>query len=176
MSKDKKKNPILELCNVGKKYNISQPNEVEALKDISPFQYNGKGKLLKLGDIHFESGFYVKRAMKMIQKRLDAATHRVDLFTRYGYDTKFASNLIQLLMEGIELMNTGKICMPLSYADKIVEIKQGEYTPQQIEEWSNDLLIEGDKAFEKTSLPENPDINRIESFVIQQIKDWLNDK
>jgi predicted nucleotidyltransferase len=134
------------------------------------FVDSGKGKHVKCGDLSFERGVFVKRAKRQIKERLSKATSRAALYTKYGYDVKHSSNLVQLLMEGIELMETGAIQMPLKYAQDVLDVKNGKYTVEEIMEWSDDLEEDARRAFEKSELPVNPRVKEIESFVIQEVK------
>ncbi len=147
---------------------------IRSLQGLScPFVDSGRGKHVKCGDLHFERGVFVKKARKMIKARLERATNRYTLFTKHGYDPKFASNLIQLLNEGIELMKTGVIKFPLAYADEIIDVKNGRYTVEEILQWGEQLTEEARVAYEKSDLPENPRSKKIEKFVIGEVRRFL---
>lgn len=133
------------------------------------FRDVGRGKHVKCGDLSFERGVFVKKARRMIRERLSRATSRHVLFTKHGFDTKFASNLIQLLKEGIELMETGRIQFPLAYADEILHIKHGKYTAQEINEWADILVEDARVAYERSSLPKEPRSAEIEGFVVEEV-------
>jgi hypothetical protein len=132
-----------------------------------------KGKHLRVGDLHFEPGVYAKKAVRMIEERLSKATSRAQLFTKYGYDTKFASNVIHLLREGIDLMRDGRIVYPLPYAQEIVDIKQGRYELEHILEWADRLVEEARRAFEQTALPAGPRTEEIELFTMRLVRAWI---
>jgi len=138
----------------------------------SPFRDDGRGKCIRLGDLSIERGTFVKKARKMVRHRLNNATNRATLFTRYGYDLKFASNLIHLLMSGRELMETGTITFPLSYAQDILEVKQGKYTIDEVLEWAEQLKKDAQAAHEKTKLQSKP-WSEAESFVIGELRRWI---
>lgn len=142
-------------------------------RNIPPFVDKGKGRHICLGDLNFGAGVYVKKARGMIEARLSKATSRVQLYTKYGFDTKFASNLIQLLKEGIEIMNTGKIVMPLAYRQDILDIKRGKYSVEEILRWADALVEEARRAYETSKLPAEPRSEEIESFAMQEVKNFL---
>lgn len=143
------------------------------VRGTSPFKDEGKGKHIKCGDLSFERGVFVKKARRMIRHRLENATNRHVLFTKHGFDTKFGSNLIHLLMSGRELMATGRIVFPLAYAQDILDVKNGKYTPEEIEKWSDDLLEDARQAYKKTHLPSKPS-GDLERFAIDEVKDWFS--
>jgi hypothetical protein len=54
---------------------------------------------------------------------------RPELIEKYGFDTKFAGHMIRLGIQGLELLNTGKITLPMTSADAylIKAIRTGNY-------------------------------------------------
>jgi len=146
------------------------------LKDIKPFEYEGVGKHVKLGDLNFEAGIYIKKARKLVKDRINKVTNRSELFTKYGYDVKFASNLIQLLMEGIELMKTGQIKFPLEYKDDILNIKAGKYKQEELFDWADDLIEIARDAYNNSKLPSEPRTKEIEQLIIKEVKEYILDR
>lgn len=84
---------------------------------------------------------------------------------------KFASNLVHLLMSGRELMETGALVFPLAYAQDILDVKQGKYSAEEIDEWSELLLEEARAAYEVTELPAKVS-SKIEAFAMREIYEW----
>lgn len=141
------------------------------------FKFDGqKGHHMLVGDLHLEPSVYVKKACRMIEDRLSKATNRKEYFLKYGFDVKFGSNLIHLLKEGIDIMRYGKLVYPLPYAQEILDIKQGKYTVEQILSWADELVEEARRAYEVTTLPEKPNADEIESYVITTLKTWFSKK
>ncbi|RKZ40901.1 MAG: hypothetical protein DRQ49_06935 [Gammaproteobacteria bacterium] len=126
-----------------------------------------------VGDLNLQKGIYVKKAVSMIQERLSKVGHRKDLITKHGYDTKFASHLIRLLLEGKELISTGEIIFPLAYKSTILEIKQGLWTIKAVLDYADQLEAEIDIATEKSDLPSKPRFDEIEQFTIQLLEEHL---
>jgi uncharacterized protein len=143
------------------------------LRNKSPFVDKGKDRHIVLGDLNFEAGVYVKNAIGMIEHRLKNATNRVELYTKYGFDTKFGANLIQLLLEGIELLSTGKIEMPLKYRQDILDIKKGKHSAEDIMNWSARLIEEAREAYESSELPSEPRVKELEKFAIKEVERFL---
>lgn len=146
----------------------------QSRQNPAPFIDSGRGKHVQCGDLHFERGVFVKKAKKMIADRLSKATNRVQLFTKYGFDVKYASNLIQLLMEGIELLDTGRISFPLAYRDEILDIKNGKYSSEEIMRWADELVNQARISFEKTKLPAEPRTKEITGFMIDEVRHHIH--
>ena len=157
---------------INSEYNLSGINNRLGSYGISIFKERNNNKHIICGDLQIERGTGVTKARKMIQQRLDKFTHRKELYERYGFDVKYASNLIHLLMESIELMNEGKIKYPLSYRQDIIDVKNGKYTLEEIIEWAEQLKEESRIAYEKSSLPKDPNFSQIEQFTIGEMKKW----
>lgn len=161
------------LADVMMKHKMDNPDR-KVSKDF-PFQDLGKGKHIQCGDLHLERGLSVSRARKMIQTRLDNASHRAENYKKFGFDAKYASNLIHLLMEGREFLETGQVQFPLSYRQEILDIKQGKYSLAEINEWAEDLIMLSESAYERTKLPSKPRTEEIESFMMFEVKKYLKE-
>lgn len=55
---------------------------------------------------------------------------RPELIERHGYDVKFASHALRLGRQGVELIETGKLSLPMREEDRTVclDVKRGRYT------------------------------------------------
>lgn len=147
--------------------------EIEDPNNASPgllFFKKDSGEHIHCGDICFEPGVYVKKARKMLKERLDKATNRSELVLKYGYDTKFASHLIRLLQEGLDLLNNGELIFPLPRAYEILDIKNGRWDIKDVIEYADELEAKLDDALKHTSLPATPYYKEIEAFVIETMK------
>lgn len=146
------------------------------LRSRKPFLVHGDplGKHIKLGDLCFEAGVFAKKARRMIQERLSKATNRAGLMRKYGFDTKFASNLIHLLREGIDILRFHKLTFPLPYAQDIIDIKQGKYSAEDIIAWSDELEAMAASEFTISTLRTEPLATEIEAWVITTMDNWLH--
>lgn len=74
------------------------------------------GNFFRIGDLNIPVTTHVSKAVNILEGRLKKFSNRKELLEKYNFDTKFASHLIRLLLEGKELLETGKLVFPLSYA------------------------------------------------------------
>jgi len=123
-------------------------------------------EFLKIGDIKVPLGVQTKKAIAIIKNRFESLSHRKSLVLKYGYDTKFASHLIRLVLEGIELLYTKNLIFPLEYADYIKDIKNGKYEMGQILEEFDILEKRLNKAQSESELPNYPDKTKINKLLI----------
>lgn len=91
---------------------------------------------------------------------------RRELVRKFGYDTKNASHCIRLLKQGIEFLETGKMVVRRPDAEELLAIKDGKYSLHEIKGMAYDLKDKLTDAYEKSPLPEQPNIVLIEEFLI----------
>jgi hypothetical protein len=137
------------------------------------FAKKGTGIHIHVGDICFEPGIYVKKAKKLIQERIDRVTNRSELVTKYGFDTKFGSHLIRLLLEARDLLSNGQLIFPLKDKDYLLDIKNGKYTAEEVVAQADEIEKELDSLKESTKLPNKPNYKVAEEFVIKTIRKHL---
>jgi uncharacterized protein len=93
---------------------------------------------------------------------------RPELVEAYGYDTKYAANIVRLGLQGAELLETGKLTLPMPEKDRrlVIDIRSGVYTLPQV----SDLIVSVENSlvgsFSKTELREKPDMDRLQQFML----------
>ena len=100
---------------------------------------------------------------------------RKELVERFGYDTKNASHCIRLLKTCIELLNSGSInVFRESDADYLLSIKRGDLTIDEVKCAADDLFASAEIAYSKSSIPDEPDYDKINRIVSDIILDYVN--
>lgn len=121
----------------------------------------------RIGDLNLQKSIYVKKAVAMIEERLSKVGHRKELITQYGFDTKFASHLIRLLLEGKELLTKGSLQFPLADKETLLAIKQGRWSIKEILDYADQLESEIDNLAKHSLLPSKPCLAEIEKFTME---------
>ena len=98
--------------------------------------------------------------------------NRPELIAAHGFDTKYAMHVVRLGHQGVELMSTGRLTLPIAEParSRIMAIRRGE--------WSQaDVLAEIDRvehelmtAIEHSALPDMPDSARIDEFILESYR------
>jgi hypothetical protein len=83
---------------------------------------------------------------------------------------KFAVAYLRVLAHGIELLSTGtyhtKIIDP-EFNQFLRDVKSGSvYTKGQVIDRTNSLLVEMKEAYENSTIQEEPDLERINKFIV----------
>jgi len=128
---------------------------------------------VRVGDLCFEPGIYAKKALKQVKERLEKATNRTELITKYGFDAKFGSHSIRLLSEGLFLLDNGYLAFPLPNREEILDIKQGKWKLEEVLERCEDLEKQIDFSLSSSPLPKTAYYKEIEIFTIEQMREYL---
>jgi predicted nucleotidyltransferase len=107
----------------------------------------------------FKGYSYAQRNKLMIKK--ENITGRTELVEKYGYDTKFASHLIRLLLECHQILVEGTITLPLPQNNYIRDIKLGKYSLDEIFTKAEELEKLVDLAYTTSTLQNHCDENDI---------------
>lgn len=76
--------------------------------------------------------------------------------------------LIRLLLSGIAVLRDGFVPLRVErYCDRLLAIRAGETSWAEVEKWRLALHRELDEALAATALPEHPDYQRSNEFLIR---------
>jgi hypothetical protein len=90
------------------------------------------------------------------------------LIQQYGYDCKFAAHALRLGLQGIELMETGRISLPMvgDALEIVRSARRGEWTAESVLLEAEALEKRLEKAVEKTKLPDRADWEWIDNTLV----------
>jgi len=128
---------------------------------------------IEIGDLNITASHSIRTVKAMLQDRIDKVGNREELLLKYGFDTKFASHLIRLMLEGIELLETGEIKFPLRERQLILDVKLGKWTINKILDFSNDLEKKIEELGNISTLPDKPNVEELEKFTINTLEKYL---
>jgi predicted nucleotidyltransferase len=81
---------------------------------------------------------------------------------------KHVMHLIRLLISGISVLKHGFVPVRVEqHRDQLLAIKRGEVTWEETEKWRLALHAEFDRAVAETKLPERPDYEKANAFLIK---------
>jgi hypothetical protein len=86
-------------------------------------------------------------------------------------------HLIRLLLSGIGVLRDGSVPVRVdTHRDRLLAIRRGEVPWDDVEHWRLDLHQEFNAAFETTKLPERPDYERANAFLIHARRRALSEE
>lgn len=86
---------------------------------------------------------------------------RPELLEKYGFDTKAAMHGIRLMYEALDLLRDGKMSFPNPHAERLIAIRKGEYSLDQVVRQYEELKHECLRTQLHSPLAEEVDIRQI---------------
>lgn len=95
-------------------------------------------------------------------------TNRPELIELYGFDTKFAMHMVRLGVEGVDLLETGRISLPVRepWLSWLRELRHGQRTKEEALEAAAELEARLESLLETSPLPDRPDAEAAERWLI----------
>lgn len=94
--------------------------------------------------------------------------NRPELVEAFGYDVKYASHAVRLAHQGLELMQTGRLSLPMREDERrwCLQVKRGEWTMEQVLVHISRIEASLMSAIEDSTLPEQPNYALVGEFSI----------
>jgi uncharacterized protein len=98
-----------------------------------------------------------------------------DLRTKGELKWKHVMHLIRLLLSGITILLEHSVPVEVGeHRDLLMAIRSGESTWDEVNRWRLELHSKFDKAFERTTLPERPDYEWVNAFLVTARRDMVS--
>jgi hypothetical protein len=108
----------------------------------------------------------IKNAREIAQRLVSEYGQRaLQVERNEGIDWKALSHAVRVGREAIELLQTGRITLPLPYATEILSIRRGERTYEAVAETIDRLFVDVEIAASSSSLREEPDFAFMDDLV-----------
>lgn len=103
-------------------------------------------------------------------------TNRPELVEKYGLDTKFAYHAVRLGMQGIELLDTGRITLPMPDRDRtwLRDLRVGKVDKHTVLETIEELRAQLVTLTGTAELPETPDRRKLNEWLVSVYTRWWN--
>ena len=147
--------------------------EMEISKRVKIYKNEQNDEMFQCGDLKFPMNVLVKKLIDSLKLRLDKASWRKAGMLQYGLDYKFLSHNVRLIMEGIELLKTKNLVLPLQYKEQIKDIKEGKVENNKIIELMQQLKTEFRELEKNTGLPDKGNFKKINQFVVDTYYNYL---
>ena len=113
-------------------------------------------------------GYMQAQREQMLGLRGKKHTNRPELVAVHGFDTKFAYHMVRLGLQGVELLGTGRITLPIPEPDRtwLRELRRGEHTQDEALARAVDLEQQLTVLRDSSELPERPDYAWVNRWLI----------
>ncbi|MFH7599639.1 nucleotidyltransferase domain-containing protein [Streptomyces racemochromogenes] len=114
-------------------------------------------------------GAFLSRRAHSTFTRYAAGQHRklvADVRLHGAPRWKHAMHLLRLLLSCRDLLRTGRLEIDVTpYRDRLLAVKRGERTWEEVDAWMTRLTEEAGSALASTPLPSAPDLPRVSDFL-----------
>ncbi|AKG23320.1 nucleotidyltransferase domain-containing protein [Calothrix sp. 336/3] len=98
---------------------------------------------------------------------------RAEMERKSGFDLKHGMHCIRLLRSGVEILQTGELIVDRRVAgdaDDLRAILRGEYSYEEVMAMAENLMQEMEQVYRNSTLPEKPDLARINDLCIELVE------
>ncbi len=120
-------------------------------------------------------GYLEAQRQRLLGERGQKKVNRPELEAKHGFDTKYAMHILRLGFQGVELLTTGRLTLPMAEKDRafVYATRLGEVPLQEaltrageLERQIKDLLLDA-------PVPAEPDRERIEAWMVSMyFENW----
>jgi len=162
-----------------KMYIRNETTNYEASRLLAEFRSDGVPGMkfydshCTIGDINLSLTDKLSKVFNKVVDRMSKVGNREELYTKYGFDTKFSMHVVRLLIEGKELLTTGNLNYPLKEKQTLLDIRNGKWTQNEILKFADDGVKELDSLVITSKLSNKPNFKEIEQMLIKMNKRFL---
>jgi hypothetical protein len=112
-------------------------------------------------------GYLRGQRERMLNGTVDRRVNRPLLVARHGFDTKYAAHMVRLGVQGVELLSTGRITLPMPqpWLQWIRDLRLGNHTAQEAIDATADLEAALLGLIESSELPPAPQVDRANKWL-----------
>ena len=113
-------------------------------------------------------GYLQAQKQRLTGERGQKRVHRPELGAMYGFDTKYAMHMVRLGFQGVELLTTGRLSLPMQEPARtfLLDVRRGKVSEQECLERAGELEQQLTELASASPLPPEPDDERVESWVL----------
>ncbi len=123
-------------------------------------------------------GYLRSQRDRMVDHPNGTRTNRPELIAVYGFDVKYAGHMVRLGLQGVELLETGRITLPMPepWRTWIVDLRQGKHTKDEALAVAADLEAQLERLVTTSDLPDQPDMKRVNQWMVEAYaKCWMEE-
>ncbi|WP_017589920.1 nucleotidyltransferase domain-containing protein [Nocardiopsis ganjiahuensis] len=104
-------------------------------------------------------------------------TNRPELVEQHGFDTKYAYHMVRLGLQGVELLETGDITLPMPEPDRgwLLALRRGEHSRDEALSRAEDLEKRLEELCRTSHLPEAPDSGWADRWLVRSYHQVWNE-
>lgn len=119
---------------------------------------------------------YLRTQRQAMTGETSAKTNRPELVAEHGYDTKFAMHALRLGLQGVELLSTGRITLPIPepHLSYLRAVRRGELLLAEVTRAIDEAEAELASLGTSTKVPEEPDRAWVDNWLHRSYTTYWN--
>ena len=113
-------------------------------------------------------GYLHGQRERLLGTRGQMRVNRPELIEAHGFDTKYAMHAVRLGYQGLELLETGRLTLPMRepIRSRVMAVRVGERSFEDVLAEIDEVQRRLSEALAKTSLPDEPDRQVVDAFLV----------
>src|SRR5688572_7282509 len=113
-------------------------------------------------------GYLQAQKQRLTGERGQKRIHRPELEEMYGFDTKYAMHMLRLGFQGVELLTTGRLSLPMREPARsfLLDVRRGRVSEQECLTRAGELEQDLTDLATTSQLADEPDEVRVEQWVL----------
>jgi uncharacterized protein len=113
-------------------------------------------------------GYLQAQKQRLTGERGQKRIHRPELEEMYGFDTKYAMHMLRLGFQGVELLTTGRLSLPMPEPERsfLLDVRRGKVSEEKCLARASELERQLVDLETTSSLPDAPEETRVEEWML----------
>src|SRR3990167_2310390 len=113
-------------------------------------------------------GYMQAQRQRLIGERGQMRIHRTELVEKHGFDTKYAMHTLRLGFQGVELLETGRLTLPMRSPERewLYSVREGKVKLQECLTRAGELEARLKDLRDSSPLRPTPDIEEVERWML----------
>ena len=118
-------------------------------------------------------GYLTAQKQRLLGERGQLRTHSPELVDEHGYDTKYAMHMVRLGYQGRELLQTGRISLPMREHERarVFAVRRSEVPFNEVMTEIGELERDLEDLLTTSPLPPKPDRDGVEAFLVRAYRE-----
>jgi predicted nucleotidyltransferase len=123
-------------------------------------------------------GYMKQQHERLLGLRGQRNVTRPELVNAHGYDTKYAGHIIRLGFQGAEILETGRMSLPMRVNERqlCLDVRSGKYKLHEVSQ----MIVEAEeniqKAYDKSTLPLWPNRAYVQAWMVAKYMESWNSR
>jgi predicted nucleotidyltransferase len=118
-------------------------------------------------------GYLTAQKQRLLGERGQLRVHRPELVDEHGYDTKYAMHMLRLGYQGRELLQTGRISLPMREheRERVFAVRRGQVAFNDVLTEIGELERELEDLLESSPLPPQPEHAAVDDLLVRAYRE-----